>query len=107
MNRVVVKKKGFAGRCEICHQTDLFDAVAELCERCKFLTEKPYAVWGLLVSTRKLVSGLLLLTYLGNCLILFDKTILVDLYFCFIGILPFVCCGLLVVLVYSSKEVKF
>jgi hypothetical protein len=105
MNRIVVREKGQAKRCEVCHQADLFDSVSELCERCRFLTEKPYAVWDLLVPARKWVSGVLFLVYFGN-LIFFDKTVLLISYFCLIGLLPFACCGLLIFLVYSSKEVK-
>jgi Zn finger protein HypA/HybF involved in hydrogenase expression len=35
MNKLKVKKESLAKRCEICHQKDSFDDVANYCFRCK------------------------------------------------------------------------
>lgn len=45
MAKIKIKQQSFPSRCEICHQTDLFDAANNLCSRCvtvKDLTAKAY-----------------------------------------------------------------
>jgi hypothetical protein len=33
-----IKKESFALRCEICHQVDCFDPMANYCSRCEFVS---------------------------------------------------------------------
>ena len=45
MAKIKIKQQSFPKRCEICHQTDLFDAENNVCSRCilvKDLTSKAY-----------------------------------------------------------------
>jgi hypothetical protein len=40
MNKVAIKTESFPERCEICHQSDLFDPIANNCQRCDGILEK-------------------------------------------------------------------
>jgi hypothetical protein len=41
---IVIKTERPPSRCEVCHQSDLFDRASGKCQRCDFITIKPEAV---------------------------------------------------------------
>lgn len=40
MNEITLKKETFPSRCEVCHQTDLFDPINNYCQRCVGLAQE-------------------------------------------------------------------
>ena len=50
---IKLKKEGLPSRCEVCHQTDLFDAFSNSCQRCSNLVKQADE---LLVKTPKELS---------------------------------------------------
>src|SRR5215470_5854166 len=46
MSRIIIKAETFPERCEICHQTDCFDAKSEYCSRCSKISSSYFRTTG-------------------------------------------------------------
>ncbi|HNB70057.1 MAG TPA: hypothetical protein PLS70_02905 [Acidobacteriota bacterium] len=43
MNQLIIKTEGKPSKCEVCHQSDVFDATTQVCGRCQDLASVPSA----------------------------------------------------------------